>query len=400
MASETLKLTERAIKGRSVPEGASELLLWDVAVPGLGARIFASGARSFILQYRNDDNRTRRTTLGKVRVLPLAKARDRARELLVKVAAGEDPSADRAARRSAPTMSELVERYRSEHLPRKKASSQREDSRLLDHHILPRLGGLKAASVSFSDVESLHRSLGETPYQGNRVLALTSKLLALAEAWGWREQNTNVAQRVGKYPERRRHRVLSEIELARLGTALAEMEAEGANPYAIGAIRMLALTGLRRGEVLALQWRDVDLERGFLSLRDSKTGPRSVPLSGPAAEVLASLERQSDNAHCFPGRKPGGHMTDLQKPWRAVRRRARLEGLRIHDLRHGLASAGLGTGLPLAAVGRLLGHRSAATTSRYAEFCDDPARAAADQAAQPIAQALAAGERAARRGES
>lgn len=400
MKGKKVRITKVMVGKATATDPRGELVARDSEVSGLALRCYPSGKKVWTLYYRASDGRQRRPVLGDATTLLPDDARKLARELLGDVARGTDPSEERTKRRDAPTVADLVKRYRSEHLPRKKPSSQRDDKRNLDKHVLPALGRRKVAGLTFSDVEALHRSLSGTPYQANRVLALVGKLLALAEDWGWRPQNTNVARRVKKYPERPRHRVLSEIELAQLGKALSNMEVGGANSYATAAIRLLALTGLRRGEVLSLQWRDVDLERGFLTLRDTKTGPRSTPLSGPAVEVLAGLERQPDNAHCFPGRLAGQHLVDLQKPWRKVRKLAGLEGLRIHDLRHGLASVGLGAGLPLAAVGKLLGHRSAATTSRYAEFCDDPARAAADVAAGPIAKALAAGARTARRGES
>ena len=143
------------------------------------------------------------------------------------------------------------------------------------------------------------------------------------------------------------------------------------SPQAVAALRLLMLTGCRRNEVLALRWKDVDLETRVLRLADSKTGPRSVPLSPAAARVLADLPRVAGNPWVIAGRKPGTHMRNINEPWDIVRRRAGLSDVRLHDLRHSWASRALALGESLPMIGRLLGHTQVETTARYAHLARD-----------------------------
>jgi integrase len=399
------RLTKTKIVELELPENTERNRkrgVWhpDGDVDGLRVVVYPSGRRRWKLYYRTRDGRQRFHDLGDATAVHPDKARAEARSLIGDVARGSDPAAERDDRRAAPTMGELVERYREEHLPRKKERSQREDNRLIERHILPKLAKHKVEALSFRDVEALHRSLKATPYQANRVVALLSKMLELAERWGWRAQNTNVARRVEKYREVERSSMLSEIEVTRVAAALAELEAEGYNPVPIAALRFIMLTGLRLNEVLPLRWDDIDLERGFLTLHDPKNRtPRRVPLSGPSVELLELATPKEGNPFVFPGRRPGAHLVDLKRIWERVIERTGIKTT-SHDLRRTFASISLSGGLPLAAVGKLLGHKSTQTTARYAKYMDETARQEADIASAPLARALAAGRRnAARRAE-
>ena len=190
------------------------------------------------------------------------------------------------------------------------------------------------------------------------------------------------------YKARRKERFLSNAELARLGKALAVAEREGANRFALAAIRLLTLTGCRRAEILDLRWLEVDFERSCLRLGDSKTGEKVVPLGAPACELLAALPRLQGNPHVLPGEKDGEHFVGLPKVWRAVRAQAGLEDVRLHDLRHSFASVGAAAGDSLLLIGALLGHRDPKTTHRYAHLGQDPVKDAADRISGSIAAAL------------
>ena len=161
-------------------------------------------------------------------------------------------------------------------------------------------------------------------------------------------------------------------------------------PHAAAAIRLLILTGARLREVLHLRWEHVDLERGLLFLPDSKTGKRTIILNAPAMAVLAGLPRIG--GYVIAGQDAGTHdekpRADLNRPWRAIVRRAGLEGVRIHDLRHTHASIGAGAGLGLPIIGKLLGHTKASTTKRYAHLDTDPLRRASDHIGTRLAAAL------------
>ena len=140
--------------------------------------------------------------------------------------------------------------------------------------------------------------------------------------------------------------------------------------------------------MLTLQWSHVDLEGGRLNLPASKTGAKSVPLGAPALALLGGIERTA-SVYVFPAARGTGHFTGLQKAWEAVRTRAGLGDVRIHDLRHSFASFAVAGGASLYLVGKVLGHVQAKTTQKYAHVADDPLRAVADATAGKIAGAMA-----------
>ncbi len=122
----------------------------------------------------------------------------------------------------------------------------------------------------------------------------------------------------------------------------------------MAAIRLLILTGARLREILDAQWSQLDLERGVLFLPDSKTGKKPLYLSAAAQSVLAQIPRIKDNPHIIAGAGKGAPRADLHRPWKAVRKAAGLDGVRIHDLRHSFASFGAGASLGLPIIGKLL----------------------------------------------
>jgi integrase len=226
-----------------------------------------------------------------------------------------------------------------------------------------------------------------TPFQANRVVALLSKMLSLAERWGLRPDGSNPTRHVERFREKARQRYLSEAELARLGDALAESESMDLDSIeAVAAIRLLLFTGARMGEILTLRWDDVDLERRCLRLPDSKTGAKLIQLNAPALEVLASLKQRSE--WVLPGKDPKKRYVNLAKPWARISQRAELDDVRVHDLRHSFAAVGAGAGGSLLVIGGLLGHKSAATTARYAHLSVDPLRAANEVIGSRIDAAL------------
>ena len=151
---------------------------------------------------------------------------------------------------------------------------------------------------------------------------------------------------------------------------------------------LLILTGARLREILDAQWSQLDLERGVLFLPDSKTGKKPLYLSAAAQSVLAEIPRIKDNPHIIAGAAEGAPRADLQRPWKAVRKAAELDGVRIHDLRHSFASFGAGASLGLPIIGKLLGHSQAATTHRYAHLDADPLRRAVETIGGTIAAAM------------
>ncbi|MEO5345833.1 MAG: site-specific integrase [Magnetococcus sp. YQC-9] len=224
------------------------------------------------------------------------------------------------------------------------------------------------------------------PGTATRCMGLLGAIFTFAVERGLREDNP--VHGVKKFTGQKRERFMTGEELTRLGEALQEAEQNGTNPVAIAALRLLLLTGMRRGEVLTLQWAHVDIERGCLRLPDSKTGAKVVHLGAAALELLSGLPRIQGNPFCFPGAIEGQPLVGLPRIWRKIRERAGLEDVRIHDTRHGFASVGVMSGMGLPVVGALLGHKTPNMTARYAHLADDPVKLAADRISGQIAAAL------------
>lgn len=379
------KITKRLVE--NLNPSNQEVFVWDDELRGFGVRAKASGVRTYLVQYRNDHGRTRRYAIGKHGNLTAEEARKEAKLLLGDIERGKDPSTERKALRKAPTMSELCERYLVDHAgTRKKAKSSAQDRRLVERFILPKMGKRKVADLTRADFYKVHHDLRETPYQANRLLALLSKMMNLAEKWGVRSDGSNPCRHVEKFKEAKRERFLSADELARLSEVLADGERTTTElPSVIAAIRLLILTGCRLSEILTLQWQHVDFEGACLRLPDSKTGAKIVHLNAPALAVLSAVEREENSPWVIRGGKPGYHLVNLEKPWRRIRAKAGVEDVRLHDLRHSFASVavGLGEGLPM--IGKLLGHTQTQTTARYAHLAADPVKAATERVGAALA---------------
>ena len=224
-----IRITKREVDAIRPPQ-VGELKLWDQELRGFGLRIRAGGTKSYILQYRNTEGRTRRLTIGLCGRLTPDEARSMARQLLAAVDRGEDPVQDVQENRRAPTVAEFADQYMELHArPKKKPRSVEKDEALLRLYLLPALGSRKLVrrGITAADVARLHRDLGAHPVQANRVIALLSKMCSLAELWDVRPRGSNPCRGLRRYAERRHERFLSLSEFSRLGEALARVEAEG-----------------------------------------------------------------------------------------------------------------------------------------------------------------------------
>jgi len=386
----------RSISGHVVERLSADrdTVFWDRALPGFGVRVYPSGSKVYVVQTRAG-GRSRRITVGRHGVLPAGRAREMAASIIARIKAGEEPVpvSARPEPEAGPSVAGLAERYLREHVAvHCKPSSAAHYRRVVVKHILPALGAVPVEAVGRRDVETLHRRLCDKPSMANVVMDVLKKMFNLAEGWGLRRDGSNPCRSVRKYEERKRERFLTVEEFRRLGRVLDEVDAEGsAWPPATAALRLLMLTGCRKSEVLALRWEDVDLEAGELRLRDTKTGARTVPLSPEAAGVLAGERRVPGSPWVIPGRKPGGHLRNIDELWRRIRTRAGLDDVRIHDLRHSFASRALALGESLPMIGKLLGHTQIQTTARYAHLARDSVKASASRVADSIRAELAAG---------
>ena len=378
-------LTKRTVD--SLRPRETDYFFWDDNLAGFGVRVMRSGKKSYVVQYRSG-GRTRRNAFSRVGTMTPDEARKHARELLVAVDKGQDPVAEIEAQRRTPTVAALSDRFLTEHVAHRcKPSTIGEYRRSVNLFIKPALGTFKVGDVKRADIAKLHSDMHAIPYQANRTLGVLSKMFNLAEIWGLRPDGSNPCRHVRKYPERKRERYLTIEEIGRLGRALDAAERDGSEGKpVIAAIRLLMLTGARLGEIQTLKWDYV--REDYLALPDSKTGAKRVVLGKEAAEVLRRIERMPGNPYVIVGTLPAQHWTDLQRPWRRLRRNAHLPGLRIHDLRHTFASVAAGGGESLAAIGKLLGHTQVQTTARYAHLAPDPVRATADRVASEIHSAM------------
>lgn len=402
---------------------AREYFTWDSDLAGFGIRVQPSGAKSYIVKYRAGTGRsapTRRVTIGAVGKITPDQARAVAKKMLGAVTQGSDPANERAAEKRSVTVRELAELFLTEHVnAKRKASTVALYRDILNRLVVPRLGSRKADKVTTVEMARLHFDMRDHPYQANRMLAIVGSMYSFGTKRKILPLGTNPTRGIEKYPERGRERFLNAAELARLGDAIREAETIGVpyvvdeskpkakhapkpqnrrtviGPYAAAALRLLIFTGARLREILHLRWEWVDLERGLLLLPDTKTGKKAIVLNAPAMKVLADLPRMA--VYVIAGQAAGTDeekpRSDLNRPWRAVAKRAGLKGVRIHDLRHTHASFGAGAGLGLPIIGKLLGHAHAATTARYAHLDVDPLRRASEHIGSRLADAMGEGKR-------
>ena len=379
----TVDLTARL--ARETEPGDRDVFLFDKALPGFGLRVHRSGAKAWIVQTRIE-GKTRRIVVARYGEIDLAQARRRARDMLASVRAGDNPADDIRKEKTAPTVKELADEYLRRCDPYWKPSGRETIRIYLRARILPTFGKMPVHRVGPEDVAAWFDAVSrDRPGAANRAFEILRSMMFRAEEYGFRESGTNPCLGIRKNPRRDISRFLDTDELARLGRALDAREDEW--PEAVASIRLLALTGCRRGEVLNLRWCDVG--QNAITLRDSKTGPRSVPLGEAARAVIDALPGPRDpDAFLFPRLAGSRHAHRLVACWRAVRDDANLGKVRLHDLRHTAASHAVMSGENLPLVGKLLGHRRHETTAGYAHLADGHLVETAENVGTLIAEAM------------
>lgn len=380
------RLTKTFIDSLPAPE-ITPKFEWDDKVSGLGIKVLPNGKRKYVLKYRTGVGQARRQRwlgLGTHGTITVDQARGLAQRALAIVAYGGDPKAQRFAI-SEPTLSDVWARYERDHIGIRKEATQRDYRAIWKNRLEPTFGNQRVREISRGDIDAFHKKWVSTPYQANRILALLSKLMSLAEEWDWRE-GTNPCRHIRKFRERARQRFLSGDEIAAVRLATIELLAEKKiTPNAANILELLLFTGARSGELASAKWAWVDWALQIIALPDSKTGAKTIFLSKDAVALLREQEKRSKSQEfIYPGRDAGKHIHNLRKPWMRICVKAGLSGVRVHDLRHTAASLAMGSGTSLAIVGRLLGHTQAQTTLRYAHLDTDPALRAADLIGQRI----------------
>ena len=382
-----MTLTERKI--RDAKPGPTPIILWDSAIRGLGAKIFPTGAKSYVLDYRIG-GRQRRMTVARVGELTLKAARERAGAELARIRDGDhDPMEKRRAHREAPTVADAFERFLGPFADRRIANGRMTERTRTEYakqartYVLPRIGRRKVESITRADVERMIETMpGPT---GNRVLALCSRLFNLCETWAWRPQNTNPAKGVERAVETARNRVLAPSELSALAAALDAMEVD--QPATVAALKVCMVTGLRISEVLAFEWHHVNVEVGRVHMPRTKTGARDHDLPALALAILAALPQLHGNPWCFTnGRGAPVTYKHARNVFAKAAVTAGLTDVRVHDLRRTFATTAAGAGLSAFALKDLLGWKTTAMPERYVNLAGDAAR----QHRQAIGNAVAA----------
>ena len=361
------RLTKRTVDALTAT--GVDHFVWDQQLSGFGVRISPKGQKSFLVQYRYQ-GRTQRIRIGRLGFITADEARRKAKILLGEAEAGKNPALAVATKRKAPKLSDVSERFIKEHIEKRlKPTTQRNYLSVLQSYILPTIGHKRITDITLADLSAIHTSLSDKPSQANRSILVMSKLLNLCEQWGLRTMGSNPCRHIQLFKDNKRNRFLDKSELKRLWATLDHAHVEGmVGLYAMNAYKLLILTGCRLGEIQTLKWSYIRGNR--VEFPDSKTGYKRLPLNAAAMDILNQIPKQDGNPYVICGEKEGAHIVNLQKSWRRIRKKAGLDDLRIHDLRHTFASQAVMNGTPLAMVSKLLGHSKITTTMRYVHLAD------------------------------
>lgn len=415
------KLTQNFVTRARPKDGAPETIYFDDKLPGFGLRVKASGAKSYLIQYRNARGLSRRYTVGQHGRLTAKQARKEAKLRLGDVERGKDPAQDRQEERGAMSVKALCEEYLlaaakglvlGKRKRPKKASTLATDRGRIDRHIVPLLGRKTVREITAADVTRFMRDVasGKTaadvktekkrgraiveggPGTAARTVGLLGGVFSFAVSEGIRRDNP--VRGVQRPAGRKRNRRLTLEEYAQLGQALNEADADEENPAAIAAVKLLALTGARLSEIANLKKTEIDKAGQALVWADTKEDESIRPLSAAAIRVLDDLPEAlqvKDCKYVLPaedGKRPYGGLPKAID--RIMERKAELAGVTAHVLRHSFASVADELGYTEATVGALLGHsvRSGSVTRGYVHHVDGVLIAAADRVADLIESAM------------
>lgn len=361
-----LSLTD-TLCARAEPE-QTEYAMRDTRLPGLALRVQPGGSRSWVVRARVGGKAVRRS-LGSFPEIGVKAARASARAVL----AGET-----LAPTTTPTVPHFAT-FQIEHEQRCGAFYKPEGLRTYRTYVrcelLPAFGHQRLDAISRQDVIQWFEGYSlRRPGGANRALGILVQMLGRARAWGYMPEGwRNPAKGIRMNRRKVVGTFLGFEEMARLGGVLDKRIKAGCTASAL--LRFLTMTGCRVSEAVNLEWQDILPDR--LRLRDSKTGPRDIPLGVPVCRFLksyrANLQRNGSAGvhHVFPlaGRQQYGGVRPI---WVSVRHEAKLPPkLRIHDLRHSFASHAVMSGETLFTTSRLLGHSRVQMTARYAHLADD-----------------------------
>ena len=395
-----LKLNEKTLREAEPIEGNS-YQIFDTEILGLAAKVQTSGMRTFTLDYRYA-GRQRRMTIGRWPEWSVTAARERAKDLRRMIDEGQDPLAAKEELREAPHITDMINRYIREHLPKLAPVNAGDQTSMLRQMLEPAWGDRLVTDITKSDVAKFLDFVAEgrprpckqkpnnrarklqghkpTPVRANRVGEVLRKMFTLAVEWEWRADNP--AQGFHRRLEHARERFLSPEELVRLAAALDK----AADQRGASIMRLCMLTGARVGEVRTARFEQFNLDYAIWSKPASTTKQRKIHRVPISQDVVAIVRQRKlvvpkENVWLFPGDAIGKPVREVRRFWLKIRQEADLPDVRIHDLRHTFASLLVSGGASLEVIGRLLGHSQMQTTQRYAHLMESPLRAGVDSVA-------------------
>ena len=392
-----------------------DYVVWDDDLPGFGLRVFASGKRSYIIQYRAL-GRSRRFTIGPHGVWTPEMARQEAKVQLGRIAQGDNPAEERLIDRQAVTIKDLCKMYLTDldaGLVLGKGGKPKapgtvvSDVGRIKRHIIPLLGNRRLKDLVKADVNRMMKDimLGKTRMSAKtgklrgksivtggagtaaRTVSLLGGMLTYAGEAGLIDSNPAHGIRKPKYAVRQRR--LSEEEYRTLGDMLRA--AAPSFPTTVNIIRLIAMTGCRRSEIINLPWKDVDIDHSCLRLSQSKEGFSVRPIGLPVVEFLDSERPYADGSYVFPGWGYDNAFGGFPNQWDAIFKGSPLDGVTAHVLRHSFASLANDLGYTEITIAALIGHSKGTMTSKYVHTLDTTLVMAADSIAGYI-QGLLNGE--------
>ena len=399
-----MKITDQVVKEAKAPE-KGRAHVWDDELTGFGLRVYPSGARSFVFRYTSPETRRRRLmVLGEWPTTTLHKARKRGERARGKVLDEVDPQAEkdeaREKARTSVTFREFVPIYLRRMKDRWTDRTHGDYRSRIDRNLMGPLGPRPLDDITRPEVAELLDRIGHDrgPYESNRTHSVLRAALNKAEVWGFLPPgHANPAQGIERFKEQSRDRWLREEEVERLMEAVRTLgedeDEDDPGPYFRAFIPLLLLTGMRKGELISARWNELDLGRGEVRLPKTKAGrPQVRRLSAPAVEILRFLPHQEGNPYVFPGRSAGTHRRDFRNEWNAVREKAELPDVSLHDLRRTAGSFMAQAGVPLQVIGETLGHQHPAITKVYARLSAENEREALEALGEKLGGLMGLGE--------
>ena len=396
------KLTKRIVDAAEI--NGRDYFIWDDELPGFGLRVFASGKRSYLIQYRAA-GRTRRYTIGLHGVWTPETARQEAKIQLGRIASGDNPAEERQLDHKAITVKELCALYVADlnaglilgkgGRP-KKPTTIGTDTGRIERHIIPLVGSRRVKDLTKADINKVLKDImagktrvavktrklrGKAIVRGGagtatRTVGLLGGILTYAVDAGIIERNP--AHGLKKPKDNVRNRRLSEAEYRTLGQMLRKAAENEKYALTVEIIRLIALTGCRRSEIIGLMWDEVDLDASCLRLVDSKEGDSVRPTGLPVVECLEERRKRKEGDYVFPGERNGAAFGGFPNHWEQIFRNSPLSDVTPHVLRHSFASIANDLGFTEITIAALVGHSKGTMTSKYIHTLDTALIMAAD----------------------